>query len=92
MRYKAKKTRCVSHGSVYGSNIQVLDSGMYACFYLDCFDDEIPYAHKLLQYCKKHNYALTGDYICEEMTEFNVFDTRQRNMFLRLQVPVGFQK
>lgn len=76
----------------YGSNIQVLDSGMYACIYLDCFDDEIPCAHKLLRYCKEHNYALTGDYICEEMTEFNVFDTRQRNMFLRLQVPVGFQK
>jgi len=35
---------------------------------------------------------LNGDYICEEMTELNLFDNKKRNMFLRLQVPVIFTK
>lgn len=76
----------------YGSNIQVLGSGMYACIYLDNFDDEIMYAKKLLDYCHEHGYMISGDYICEELTEFNIFDQSQRSMFLRLQIPVSFQK
>ena len=76
----------------YGQNIQVLDSGMYACIYLDNFDDEIPYARKLLEYCQDKGYLISGDYICEELTEFNIFDQSQRSMFLRLQIPISFQK
>lgn len=80
------------HLADYGNNIAILESGMYACIYLDSFDDEIPCAQKLLEYCLENDYAISGDYICEEMTEFNVFDNRQRNMFLRLQIPVSFSK
>jgi len=76
----------------YGGSTQVLDSGMYACIYLDNFDDETEYAAMLLDYCRSHGYLIAGDYICEELTEFNVFDKSQRNMFLRLQIPVSFQK
>ena len=80
------------HLEDYSSSILVLDSGMYCCIYLDNFDDEIPYAHKLLAHCCEQGYQICGDYICEELTELNVFDNRQRNMFLRLQVPVTFRK
>lgn len=80
------------HLKDYSDNVSILDSGMYACIYLDNFDDEIPYAHRLLDYCRENGYRIESDYICEEMTEFNVFDNRQRNMFLRLQVQVSFQK
>ena len=76
----------------YGDNTRILDSGMYACIYLDNFDDEIKCAKALLEYCRENSYTIAGDYICEELTEFNIFDTRQRNMFLRLQIPVTFQK
>lgn len=76
----------------YGDNIEVLDSGMYACIYLDNFEDEIPYARQLLNHCRNHNYIISGDYICEELTEFNIFDSSRRSMFLRLQIPVKFQK
>lgn len=76
----------------YGDNIQVLESGMYACIYLDNFDHETDYAGRLLDYCQSHGYVISGDYICEELTEFNVFDKSQRGMFLRLQIPVRFQK
>ena len=80
------------HLQDYGDAIRVLDSGMYACIYLDSFDEEISAALKLKEFCRDQGYALTGDYICEELTEFNVFDMHRRNMFLRLQIPVKFQK
>lgn len=76
----------------YGENIQLLESGMYACIYLDNFDEEIPYAEKLRDYCREKGYVISGDYICEELTEFNIFGRSQRSMFLRLQIPVSFQK
>lgn len=69
----------------------ILDSGMYACIYSDCYDDEIKYAKMLKQYCIDNNYIICGDYTCEVLTEFNVFDSTSRNMFLRLQIPVRFE-
>jgi len=69
---------------------RVLDSGMYACIYLDNFDDEILCAQKLLRFCLENNYRISGDYLCEVLTEFNIFDKKQHSMFLRLQVPVSF--
>lgn len=71
---------------------RVLDSGMYACIYLDSYDAEMVYARRLREYCKEMAYAFCGDYICEVMTEFNVFDSEKRSMFLRLQIPVQFQR
>lgn len=66
----------------------VLPSGMYACIYADRYEDELSYARKLYQYCTQKGYLISGDYICEVLTEFNVFDADRRNMFMRLQVPV----
>lgn len=71
-------------------DVQVLDSGMFACVYLDRYEDELLYAGKLLDYCKEQEWTICGDYICEVLTEFNVFDSERRNMYLRLQVPVKF--
>lgn len=70
----------------------VVESGMYACVYLNNYDDEISYARQLRDYCREKGYVIAGDYICEVMTGFNVFDSDPRTMFLRLQVPVSFQK
>lgn len=71
--------------------VRRVDSGMYACIYLDDFEDEPDYAKRLLEYCREHSYEVCGDYICEELTEFNVFDSEKRSMFLRLQVPLKFR-
>ena len=76
----------------YGENFQVIESGMFACLYLDDFDQEAEGARKLLAYCQANRYTPSGDYLCEEMTELNLFDNRKRNMFIRLQVPVTFSK
>lgn len=72
-------------------SVRRIDSSMYACIYLDSFDDEPEYAGRLLKYCQDHSYQICGDYICEVLTEFNVFDSEKRSMFLRLQVPLRFR-
>ena len=71
---------------------EVLENGMYACIYLDDFDREREYAKKLLGYCEQNGYAVSGDYICEVLMEYDIFDRGRRSMFLRLQVPVLFEK
>ncbi len=73
-----------------GLEATLLDSGMYACIYLDGFDDEMACAGRLLDFCREHHFAIVGDYLCEVLTEFNVFDNQKRSMFLRLQIPVSF--
>ena len=70
----------------------MVESGMYACVYLDNYDDEVDYARRLRAYCEENGYGIAGDYICEVMTGFNVFDSDPRSMFLRLQVPFSFPK
>ena len=80
------------HLKEYEGHVEMLDSGMYACIYLDSYDEELRYAEQLLQFCREHRYRIAGDYICEVLTEFNVFDSEKRSMFLRLQVPVSFDK
>lgn len=73
-------------------NIKEIDSGMYACIYLNRYEDEIEYAKRLLAFCQENKYTLCGDYLCEVLTELNIFDeSKQRSMFLRLQVPITFQ-
>ena len=72
-------------------NVKRLDSGMYACIYLDDFEEEVLYGRKLLDFCIKNNYTICGNYICEVITEFNVFSDQKRSMYLRLQVPLTFK-
>lgn len=72
-------------------NTRIIERSMYACIYLNKFEDEIPFANRLLDYCHSNNMNIAGDYICEVMSEFNVFDSEERTMFLRLQVPITFR-
>ena len=69
---------------------RIVESGMYACIYSDDYDREPEYAEQLLEFCRERDYTISGDYICEVMTEFNFFDIGKRSMFMRLQVPVSF--
>ena len=45
---------------------------------------------KTIEYCREKDLKVCGDYICEVLTEFYVFDDEKRSMFLRLQVPLDF--
>lgn len=79
-----------NHMSDMGLDLEIIESGMYACIYLDTYDYEVEGVNRLLAYCRDEGFGIAGDYICEVLTEFNVFDDSQRGMFLRLQVPLDF--
>lgn len=91
-KFLADKAFIFSDKSIedHSGSVTTIDSGMFACIYLDNYDDEVEYGKQLLDFCVRNNYKICGDYLCEEMTEFHVFDENKRNMFLRLQVPVKF--
>ncbi|WP_130838139.1 MerR family transcriptional regulator [Lachnoclostridium sp. Marseille-P6806] len=74
------------------SDVHIVESGMYGCIYADDFAREQEYAYQLYTWCQKNGYVIAGDYICEILTEFNVFDENQRGMFMRLQAPLRFEK
>lgn len=72
------------------SYLHMLPASMYACMYCDDFDKEKDYIQKLYRYIQQQNMIISGDYICEVLTELPM--TNKREMFLRLQVPVTFVK
>lgn len=74
------------------NDVRTVESGMYACIYADDFGQEQDYACRLLDWCRDNHYQIAGDYFCEILTEFNVFDENQRSMFMRLQVPLHFDR
>ncbi len=69
---------------------KTINASMFATVYVPSFEEESEEAKKLLHYCKDNHYQIAGDYLCEVLTEFNIFDRSKRNMFLRLQIPVKF--
>ena len=73
-------------------SVQTLESGMYACIYMDDFNNEKKYAGRLLKYCMDNNYEVIGDYICEVLIELTFFKDNERSMYLRLQVPIAYKK
>ena len=73
-------------------SVQTLESGMYACIYMDDFNNEKEYAGRLLKYCIDNNYEVIGAYICEVLIELTFFKDNERSMYLRLQVPIAYKK
>lgn len=73
-------------------DVRKIENGMYACIYIDHFEEEQKQAAALLNYCQQNNYEICGDYICEEIMEMHIFDSSSRSMYLRLQVPIKMGK
>lgn len=69
----------------------IIEENTFLCIYCDSFYKEIEYANKLLDYAKQHNYNIVGDYICEVVAELPIFNYNERNMFIKLQVPISFK-
>ena len=64
----------------------------YLCIYCDKFEKEKEYIGRLMDIVAQRRYVITGDYLCEVIAEFPLLEKNQRGMFLRLQIPVGFDK
>lgn len=73
-----------------GTGIEMIPADTFACIYCDSFWKEKDYAHRLFRHIEEKQYRITGDYICEVVTELPVFPENERNMFIRLQIPIAF--
>ncbi len=70
--------------------ITIFPAASYACIYCDDFYKEKDYAHRLLEYIEAQHYIISGDYLCEVITDMHISLPDERKMFLRLQVPIEF--
>jgi DNA-binding transcriptional MerR regulator len=72
--------------------IELIPPGTFACIYFDHFTflKEKKYACMLLEHIKHNKYHIAGDYICEVVAELPIFPSNDRNMFIKLQIPIEF--
>ena len=63
---------------------------VFNVLYCDDFYKEKDYAHRLLEYIEAQHYIISGDYLCEVITDMPISLPDERKMFLRLQVPIEF--
>lgn len=68
--------------------IEIIPENDYICIYCDSFWKEKEYAHILFKHIKEKQYEIIGDYICEVVVELPVFRHNERNMFIKLQIPI----
>ena len=50
---------------------------------------EKKHAQKLFHYIEDKGYDIVGDYICEVVVELPIFENNERNMFVKLQIPIN---
>lgn len=80
----------VDEGFEAKEGTQVIEGNVFLCIYCDSFYKEKDYAMKLLDYAQNNGMTIIGDYICEVVVELPVFNYNERNMFIKLQVPIKY--
>lgn len=68
-----------------------LPPATYCCMYCYQFDREKDYALQLLRHIEQNRLRVTGDYLCEVLFEPPVSSLQQRDMLMRLQVPISYR-
>lgn len=68
--------------------VEIIPENKFVCICCNSFHKEKEYAFKLFDYIQKNNIEVIGDYICEVVTEVPIFEPEERNMFIKLQIPV----
>ncbi|MDD3839773.1 MAG: MerR family transcriptional regulator [Clostridia bacterium] len=68
--------------------IEIIPEHRYVCIYFHSFWKEKKYAERLFKYIRENQYEIIGDYICEVVVELPIFDNNERNMFVKLQIPI----
>ncbi|MFV0402185.1 MAG: MerR family transcriptional regulator [Oscillospiraceae bacterium] len=68
-----------------------LPASTYYCIYCYRFDHEKEYALRLLEYVEQNGLKIAGDYLCEVLFEPPVSSNAQRDMLMRLQVPISYR-
>ncbi len=72
--------------------IEIIPEGKYVCIYFHSFWKEKENAQKLFRYIDENGYEIIGNYVCEVVVELPIFHNNERNMFVKLQVPIKSEK
>ena len=75
-------------GLIPDTLLETVPEGDYLCAYCNAFEEEIECARRLFKAVKDGGYEICGDYLCEVVTELPLFRQEERNMFIKLQIPV----
>lgn len=70
--------------------IETVEAGVFACIYFQGFEKELGFADKLLNHILVNGMHPTGDYLCEVVAELPLFPSAERNMSVKLEIPVRF--
>ena len=68
--------------------IEIIPKGDYVCTYFHSFWREKESAEALFRYIDEKGYQIIGDYVCEVVVELPIFDNNERDMYVRLQIPI----
>lgn len=69
-------------------SIETISEGMYVCICAEDFYREDEFAERLLDYIHDNDYMIMGDYICEVIAEFPMFEKTPRSMLYKIQIPI----
>ena len=70
--------------------METLPAASYLCLCSDEFSMEAENVRRLLDYVQTRGCEIAGDYICEVVVDFLMFDFDRRRMFYKAQIPVRF--
>ncbi|MBP6491935.1 MAG: MerR family transcriptional regulator [Clostridia bacterium] len=69
-------------------SIEIIPEGMYVSICAEDFYREDELAERLLDYIRENDYMIMGDYICEVIAEFPMFEKTPRSMLYKIQIPI----
>ena len=69
-------------------SIEIMPESMYVSICAEDFYREEEFAARLFDYIQDNNYMIVGDYICEVIAEFPMFEKTPRSMLYKIQIPV----
>jgi effector-binding domain-containing protein len=72
--------------------LETLPGGMYVSLCSETIIKESEYAEQLLDYIMDNGYIIAGNYICEVIAEFPMFDSMSRSMLYKIQIPVKLKE
>ncbi|MDA8235471.1 MAG: helix-turn-helix domain-containing protein [Clostridia bacterium] len=75
-------------GLIPDDQMETVPAGDYLCAYCNAFEEEVACAKGMFEEADREGYQITGDYLCEVVTELPLFRQEERNMFIKLQVRV----
>jgi len=68
--------------------LETVPAGVYLSVCCDGFSMERDYARILLSEVKKHDFGITGDYLCEIIYDYPDREREARQFFYKLQIPI----